>query len=152
MLIIVSTRSVIPFLGAPEKSVFLKVTRNQEAGIQLERLNIDIKNLLPNSLLTSPIFDLDGEDIKQENNDNISEIRTEDTYDEVQLNDEIQARLVHCQFNLDGYLESKALALARSKAKALDSNSRQKHLDNVLVAFEASDRVFPDDLFEQVAK
>jgi hypothetical protein len=42
--------------------------------------------------------------------------------------------LVHCQFNLDGYLESKALALARSKAKALDSNSRQKHLDNVLGA------------------
>jgi len=90
---IVSTHSVIPFLGAPEKSVFLKVSRNQATGIQLERLNIEIKNLLPNSLLTSPIFDLDGEDIKQENNENLSEIRTEETYDEVQLNDEIKARL-----------------------------------------------------------
>jgi len=80
---IVSTHSVIPFLGAPEKYVFLKVTRNQATGIQLERLNLEIKNLLPNSLLTSPIFDLDGEDIKQENNENISEVRTEKTYDEV---------------------------------------------------------------------
>ncbi|OQY51672.1 MAG: hypothetical protein B6247_18720 [Candidatus Parabeggiatoa sp. nov. 2] len=43
------------------------MNRNQAAGIQLERINIEIKNLLPNSLLTSPIFDLDGEDLKQEN-------------------------------------------------------------------------------------
>ena len=110
---IVSTHSLIPFLGAPKNSVFLKVNRNQAAGIQLERINIEIKNLLPNSLLTSPIFDLDGEDLKQENNENISEVRTEETYDEVQLNDEIKARLA---------------------------------------AFEASDRDFPDDLFETDAK
>jgi len=64
----------------------------------------------PNSLLTSPIFDLEGEDIKQENNDNISEFRTEDTYDEVELNNEIKARLA---------------------------------------VFEASDKLFSDDLFEQ---
>lgn len=90
---IVSTHSVIPFLGAPKESVFLKVTRNKVAGIQLERINIEIKNLLPNTLLTSPIFDLDGEDIKSEHNENISEVRTEETYDEIQLNNEIKARL-----------------------------------------------------------
>ncbi|EDN72865.1 hypothetical protein BGS_0895 [Beggiatoa sp. SS] len=76
---IVSTHSIIPFLGAPKKSVFLKVKRNQSAGIQLERINIEIKNLLPNSLLTSPLFDLDFDDIKQENNEQISEMRTEKT-------------------------------------------------------------------------
>ncbi|MCK5716837.1 MAG: AAA family ATPase, partial [Thiomargarita sp.] len=63
---IVSTHSVIPFLGAPQHSVFLKVTRTQETGIQLEKLHIDIKNLLPNSILTSPIFDLEGEDIRRD--------------------------------------------------------------------------------------
>jgi len=110
---IVSTHSIIPFLGAPKKSVFVKVTRNQAAGIQLERINIEIKNLLPNSLLTSPLFDLDFDDIKQENNEQISEMRTEETYDEIELNDEIEARLA---------------------------------------AFEASDRDFPDDLFETQAK
>ncbi len=73
---IASTHSVIPFLAAPEKSVFLKVTRDKVAGIQLEQIQIDIKNLLPNSLLTSPLFDLDGVDIKQENNQNLSNIRT----------------------------------------------------------------------------
>jgi len=106
---IASTHSVIPFLGAPKNSVFLKVNRNKTTGIKLERIDIDIKNLLPNSILTSPIFDLEGEEIMQENNDNISKVRTEETYDEIQLNNEIKARLA---------------------------------------AFEASDRDFPDDLFE----
>jgi predicted ATP-binding protein involved in virulence len=106
---IASTHSVIPFLGAPKNSVFLKVNRNKTTGIKLERIDIDIKNLLPNSILTSPIFDLEGEEIMQENNDNISELRTEKTYDEIQLNNEIKTRLA---------------------------------------AFEASDRDFPDDLFE----
>ena len=51
-----------------------------------------------------------------------------------EIKDAVTETLVHCQFNLDGYLESKALALDRAKAKALDSNSRQKHLDNVLAS------------------
>ena len=106
---IVSTHSVVPFLGAPQKTVFLKVNRNKAAGIQIERIDIDIKNLLPNSLLTSPIFDLEGKDIMQENNEKLSDVRTEETYDEIQINDEIKTRLA---------------------------------------AFEASDRDFPDDLFE----
>lgn len=90
---IASTHSVIPFLGAPANAVFLKVTRSQAQGIQLEKIDIDIRNLLPNSLLTSPLFDLDGKDIKQENNQNLAKVRTEETYDEVKLNDEIRASL-----------------------------------------------------------
>ncbi len=90
---IVSTHSVIPFLGAPAHSVFLKVTRNKADGIQLERLNIEIQNLLPNSILTSPIFDLDGEEITQENNQKVDDIRMEDTYDEIESVDKIKARL-----------------------------------------------------------
>jgi predicted ATP-binding protein involved in virulence len=73
---IASTHSVIPFLGAPENSVFLKVNRSQEQGITVERINIDISNLLPNSLLTSPLFDLEGKDIKSENNRRLSDVRT----------------------------------------------------------------------------
>ncbi len=90
---IASTHSVMPLLAAPEKSVFFKVTRNKATGVQLEQIKIDIKNLLPNSLLTSPLFDLEGADIKPEINQNLSDIRTEEIYDEVQLNDEIKARL-----------------------------------------------------------
>lgn len=49
---IASTHSIIPFLGAPKESVFLKVTKNE--GVKLTRVDINIKNLLPNAILTSP--------------------------------------------------------------------------------------------------
>jgi predicted ATP-binding protein involved in virulence len=88
---VASTHSVIPFLGAPENSVFLKVTRNREQGIQIEKVDIDIRNLLPNTLLTSPLFDM--ERLSQRNNKNLAEVRTEDSYDEMTKNDEIRARL-----------------------------------------------------------
>jgi predicted ATP-dependent endonuclease of OLD family len=83
---IASTHSVIPFLGAPENSVFLKVSRSQEQGITIERININISNLLPNSLLTSPLFDLEGKDIKQENNRRLTDVRTEE-FTEIFKND-----------------------------------------------------------------
>lgn len=55
---IASTHSPIPLLGAPENSAFLKVTRNAEEGIKIENLDyIEVRNLTPNTILTSPIFD-----------------------------------------------------------------------------------------------
>ncbi|MBN1618879.1 AAA family ATPase [Candidatus Dojkabacteria bacterium] len=59
---IASTHSPIPLLGAPLNSIFLKVDRSVESGIIVKRLTgleKNISNLLPNSILTSPIFDLD---------------------------------------------------------------------------------------------
>jgi energy-coupling factor transporter ATP-binding protein EcfA2 len=88
---IVSTHSVIPFLGAPPNSVFLKVTRDRKKGIQVEKLDIDIKNLLPNTILTSAIFDMDN--ITQRNNEDLAAVRTEDNFKEVLENDEIQKKL-----------------------------------------------------------
>ncbi|MDM8548809.1 AAA family ATPase [Desulfobacterales bacterium HSG2] len=88
---VASTHSIIPFMGAPENSVFLKVTRNQEEGIQIKRVDMDIKNLLPNTLLTSPLFDMDK--ITHLNNKDLSDVRTEDAYDEMAMNDDIRSRL-----------------------------------------------------------
>jgi predicted ATP-binding protein involved in virulence len=90
---IVSTHSVFPILGAKKKSVFLKVNRNVEKGIQIQKLDIDIKNLLPNSILTSPIFDLEGKHIVPEMNESIYETRTESTFDEIIDRDKIRERL-----------------------------------------------------------
>ncbi len=59
---IASTHSPIPLLGAPPHSVFLKVDRTIEKGIEVKRLTElekSISNLLPNAILTSPIFDLE---------------------------------------------------------------------------------------------
>ncbi len=59
---IASTHSPIPLLGTPPDSVFLKIDRTIEKGIEVKRLialEKNISNLLPNSILTSPIFDLE---------------------------------------------------------------------------------------------
>jgi energy-coupling factor transporter ATP-binding protein EcfA2 len=55
---ICSTHSPIILLGAPENSTFLKVYRSpKEEGIKIEKLEINISILMPNSILTSPLFD-----------------------------------------------------------------------------------------------
>ncbi len=88
---VASTHSAIPFLGAPENSVFLKVTKNRKDGIQLMRMEIDIRNLLPNTILTSPIFDFD--ELIPRTNNNTSEIRAEDIYNEIAFNEKVRERL-----------------------------------------------------------
>ncbi len=78
---IASTHSPIPLLGAPLHSVFLKVDRSIEKGIEVNRLTAlekNISNLLPNSILTSPIFDL--EHFFPITHDNNEPIETADHY------------------------------------------------------------------------
>lgn len=56
---IVSTHSPIPLLGAPKNSIILKVSRTKEEGITIQKVDVDLKTLTPNLLLTSGIFDMD---------------------------------------------------------------------------------------------
>jgi len=91
---IASTHSAIPLLGAPEGSVFLKVDRTAEEGItikRLEQLERDIKYLQPNAVFTSDIFDID--EIKSNQLEDISKIRSEDHFDDIGINDEVKERL-----------------------------------------------------------
>ncbi|RLC18850.1 MAG: hypothetical protein DRI57_07885 [Deltaproteobacteria bacterium] len=90
---IASTHSPIPLLGAPKGSVVLNVTRSAEKGIQVQRLDdkVYMEHLLPNTILTSPIFGMD--DIISENRDKSVHIRYEDHYDDVKLNDVIRKKL-----------------------------------------------------------
>ena len=91
---IVTTHSPIPLLGAPDNTVFLKVTRDKENGIALNRLKKlenEIDYLLPNTILTSDIFDFDLlEDIPERQ---MSKIYFEDNYDDIRRNKEIDKRL-----------------------------------------------------------
>lgn len=57
---IVSTHSPIPLLGAPKESVFITIERDDDNGIKATKLDIDISNLLPNTILSSPIFGFDS--------------------------------------------------------------------------------------------
>ncbi len=53
---IISTHSPIPFLGAPANSTLIKVDRDEKANITAEVLDIDFSVLLPNAILSSPVF------------------------------------------------------------------------------------------------
>lgn len=91
---IVSTHSPIPLLGAPQGSVFLRVNRNTSDGITVERLEeIEqrIGTMLPNTILSSPLFGM--QDIFPTAFNQADKIRTEDTWDEILVNDKLKQRL-----------------------------------------------------------
>jgi AAA domain, putative AbiEii toxin, Type IV TA system/AAA domain len=80
---IVSTHSPIPLLGAPINSIILTVKRSAEKGVYIERTDDDteFQNLLPNSILTSPIFNL--QEIIPESHKEDMKLETEDNYNDV---------------------------------------------------------------------
>lgn len=77
---IVSTHSPIPMLGAPENAVFINLYRDEEDVICGRKLDIEISNLLPNTILTSPIFGF--QELTSENHDPSERLVTEDDYSE----------------------------------------------------------------------
>ncbi len=77
---IASTHSALVFLGAPSGSVFLKVTRDFQQGTHIEPIDIDVSQLLPNAILTSPLFDL--ESLTHPVLEDFSQLQTADDYRE----------------------------------------------------------------------
>ncbi len=77
---IASTHSPIPILGAPKNTVILNVQRN-ENGITAKKLDVDFTKLLPNSLLSSPIFNFDELISKSKPKDEFP--HTEDDYEKI---------------------------------------------------------------------
>jgi energy-coupling factor transporter ATP-binding protein EcfA2 len=94
---IVSTHSAIPLLGAPpDKTVILNVNRTQEEGItvrRLEKIEKELKYLLPNQLLTSDIFDLDEIENIYLNDNELDKIPTEDNYIDIEKNKKLKEDL-----------------------------------------------------------
>jgi energy-coupling factor transporter ATP-binding protein EcfA2 len=88
---LVTTHSPIPMLGAPEKSLFVRVNRDPIKGTKAELINVEVENLLPNSILTSPLFNLIS--ITSNAQKEHYKIRTEDKWREIQFNDKVQERL-----------------------------------------------------------
>lgn len=77
---VVSTHSPIPLLGAPKESVFITIGRDYDNGVKATKLDIDISNLLPNTILSSPIFGFNSLiNIKHDPNEIL---RTENDYQE----------------------------------------------------------------------
>ncbi|MNV07512.1 recombination protein F [compost metagenome] len=87
---IVATHSPVPLLGAPEDSIFIKMDKDDNNNITAEILDIDVKNLLPNTLLTSPIFGF--QDIIPVEN-SLKELETSDLYNEAIFNQILMEKL-----------------------------------------------------------
>lgn len=79
---IATTHSPLPLLGAPKNSIFLKVERNIHDGIMCRKVDIDIEKLMPNSLFTSPLFDMDS--ITNVNIKSLDDVDTTDDYKEIE--------------------------------------------------------------------
>ena len=88
---IVSTHSPIPLLGAPASSVIINVSRTREHGIKAELLDIDFSVLTPNAILSSPIFGF--QDLIPDSKSDDKMIRTEDTFQEVEFNDQLKKNI-----------------------------------------------------------
>ncbi|MFK7946817.1 MAG: AAA family ATPase [Saprospiraceae bacterium] len=79
---IASTHSPIPLLGAPKETVIFNVEKpDRKTGIQVRRLDIDVSQLTPNTILSSPIFGFD--DIIPKSRDKNKKSYTQDEYEEV---------------------------------------------------------------------
>jgi uncharacterized protein (TIGR02646 family) len=89
---IASTHSPIPLLGAPLETVILSVEKeNKQEGIIAKRLNIDVTELTPNTILTSPIFNF--ERIIPEAHDRSKPLYTHNKYTEVDFDKMLDEKL-----------------------------------------------------------
>jgi predicted ATP-binding protein involved in virulence len=90
---IVSTHSPLPLLGAPRKSVICVVKRNSKDGVVINRVDdkIFFQDLLPNTLLTSPIFGMD--DITNYSRNEGKMVRTETSFKELEFVDKLELKI-----------------------------------------------------------
>lgn len=91
ILFIVSTHSPIPLLGMPKETTLLKINRSMEKGITVERLDVDFTNLLPNAILTSPVFGF--QNILPTGHDGEKIISVADSYKELKDNEKIEQKI-----------------------------------------------------------
>jgi AAA15 family ATPase/GTPase len=83
-----TTHSIVPFMKAPPNSIFFTVSRTPETGTTIKRLKIDVKNLLPNTLISSPLFEI--EDFISPDAD---DFRSEYLYKEILTHEDLQKKL-----------------------------------------------------------
>ncbi len=100
---IVSTHSPIPLLGAPpDRTVILNVNRTKEEGItvkRLEKLEKELKYLLPNQLLTSDIFGLEEIESVYLDDSEFDNVPIEDSYNDIEENKKMMQDLAELAKN-----------------------------------------------------
>lgn len=87
---IVTTHSPIPLLGAPKRSRIYVVKRSVKSGISIERMDdkVMFSEILPNAILTSPIFGLD--DITPISKSKLKQTNVEDNFQEIKFYEKLE--------------------------------------------------------------
>jgi hypothetical protein len=90
---IASTHSPIPLLGVPANTPIFTSKIDAKKGIYLERMDnkVMFNNILPNAILTSPIFGL--QNIVPISHSDSVPLNTEDTYSEVLFNKRVRKEI-----------------------------------------------------------
>jgi hypothetical protein len=78
-------------VGKDTKAAIINVSRTRKDGIKAELLDIDFSVLTPNAILSSPIFGF--QDLIPESKSDDKMIRTEDTFQEVEFNDQLKKNI-----------------------------------------------------------
>lgn len=87
---IASTHSPIPLLGAPRETVILNVNKpSKREGVTVQKLDIDVTQLTPNTILSSPIFGFEPLDSVESKR----RIYTQTNYDDLSFEKELKNRL-----------------------------------------------------------
>ncbi len=85
-----STHSIVPFMGAPKNSIFLRVKRDKIKGTEIHKISIDMRNISPNILISSPLFDVS---LMSSQNEDPAEFNTHKDYmsfiEDKKLNEEL---------------------------------------------------------------
>jgi predicted ATPase len=84
---IISTHSPIVFLGVPpDKTIVYNVTKNDKGETEVQKLNVDLANMLPDEILTSALFGMDN--IRSAYNKGIEYLSVETTQERAKREDE----------------------------------------------------------------
>lgn len=89
---IVSTHSPVPLLGIPKGSKIFNISRIAEKGVVVKSLSyINVSNLLPNTILTSPIFGM--EQLSSSNSKNVSKINVDDSFEDISFFEKLEKKM-----------------------------------------------------------
>lgn len=84
---IVSTHTPMTILGLPKNCILLHVDTNKEGKITVEKQDLDYWNMLPQQILTAPLFGLDS--LRSLYNEELGDLHTEDDYQALKKSEEV---------------------------------------------------------------
>lgn len=88
---VISTHTPMVLLGLPENSVLLHVKNPDDGKIIVEQLEMDVQNMTPQQLLTSPLFGL--EQLRSLYNQELEELHTTEDYQALIKRQEVQENI-----------------------------------------------------------